>query len=89
MKLKVCVPFRLVDLAAAFGRLCVETFQACASLAGSIAAAFGRLCVETAPFTEIILMSWAAAFGRLCVETLQMGKFIGKMGSSRLRAAVC
>ena len=33
--------------AAAFGRLCVETYQVMAAYTNLLAAAFGRLCVET------------------------------------------
>ena len=35
------------EIAAAFGRLCVETLITVATLHPIIAAAFGRLCVET------------------------------------------
>ena len=56
-------------VAAAFGRLCVETKYALESHAGGVAAAFGRLCVET-PYAALQLRPFAAAaFGRLCVET--------------------
>ena len=34
--------------AAAFGRLCVETFNRSSIKLNKLAAAFGRLCVETA-----------------------------------------
>ena len=36
-------------IAAAFGRLCVETINGNGLLYGGFAAAFGRLCVETLP----------------------------------------
>ena len=56
-------------IAAAFGRLCVETFTLRKKKLCISAAAFGRLCVET---DQIFARCWrcgAAAFGRLCVET--------------------
>ena len=37
----------LGTFAAAFGRLCVETYQVMAAYTNLLAAAFGRLCVET------------------------------------------
>ena len=47
LKLIILIIRTLIALAAAFGRLCVETLERYpASLDGS-AAAFGRLCVET------------------------------------------
>ena len=56
-------------IAAAFGRLCVETvITACESLV-EMAAAFGRLCVETNYSLCLCSYRDAAAFGRLCVET--------------------
>ena len=59
-------------MAAAFGRLCVETLSLIAKTQNGTAAAFGRLCVETAAFgTDIAVLRKAAAFGRLCVETGQ------------------
>ena len=36
-----------VKMAAAFGRLCVETSRTAKKLSNHLAAAFGRLCVET------------------------------------------
>ena len=58
------------ELAAAFGRLCVETLNGKLN-ANEImeAAAFGRLCVETVRRKTKRRASQAAAFGRLCVET--------------------
>ena len=45
-----------VPLAAAFGRLCVETRGRVQGAALSHAAAFGRrLCVETAPLSRLFL----------------------------------
>ena len=60
---------RFDSIAAAFGRLCVETNinQLVDKL--SVAAAFGRLCVETALTSNYRNALLAAAFGRLCVET--------------------
>ena len=43
-------------MAAAFGRLCVETPNAAMALGCILAAAFGRLCVET------VLCFWAMVF---------------------------
>ena len=54
---------------AAFGRLCVETKQACLSCLAQWSAAFGRLCVETTVLDQIQQPKHSAAFGRLCVET--------------------
>ena len=47
--LKPFLSFKLVTNlgAAAFGRLCVETYQVMAAYTNLLAAAFGRLCVET------------------------------------------
>ena len=77
-------------MAAAFGRLCVETFSLFSIRALFGAAAFGRLCVETlAEMERNLIRERAAAFGRLCVETLaQLSQKYG-VSSSRLRAAVC
>ena len=62
---------KLVVLAAAFGRLCVETSINLIRMLGKNAAAFGRLCVETLSAIHLLLqhLKVAAAFGRLCVET--------------------
>ena len=58
-------------MAAAFGRLCVETEWFEPSMANMVgAAAFGRLCVETIGAKMAIYDRDAAAFGRLCVETV-------------------
>ena len=56
-------------LAAAFGRLCVETRRPKSNWPRRLAAAFGRLCVETNPAKPGDANYGAAAFGRLCVET--------------------
>ena len=56
-------------IAAAFGRLCVETKQPYLRAARYPAAAFGRLCVETTTDDRDEFSESAAAFGRLCVET--------------------
>ena len=80
----------LKRLAAAFGRLCVETRrQYWRQVLLLRAAAFGRLCVETSRMILSSAVSKAAAFGRLCVETIIL--YIGDqfLPSSRLRAAVC
>ena len=58
---------------------CIEAF----------AAAFGRLCVETAQVHYVWHNVVAAAFGRLCVETQGDSVKVKRVGSSRLRAAVC
>ena len=79
----------MLTAAAAFGRLCVETFYTGRWDTISFAAAFGRLCVETSPMPLSMLFIMAAAFGRLCVETLVAGKFFTSELCSRLRAAVC
>ena len=75
-------------LAAAFGRLCVETVLEYARNVAKAAAAFGRLCVETRLSRNTMLHKQAAAFGRLCVETLSPD-FLTADFFSRLRAAVC
>ena len=77
-------------MAAAFGRLCVETNFSVCSNHKAVAAAFGRLCVETilkVPSQNPVY--WAAAFGRLCVETLSNTEALRLTDCSRLRAAVC
>ena len=56
-------------VAAAFGRLCVETGTAVRGCDTLGAAAFGRLCVETCGLFNRVAAVPAAAFGRLCVET--------------------
>ena len=56
-------------VAAAFGRLCVETSINTFAAWMRSAAAFGRLCVETLGITMSQVSTVAAAFGRLCVET--------------------
>ena len=56
-------------MAAAFGRLCVETGKYQYVLMRYLAAAFGRLCVETIELAQDLKAVHAAAFGRLCVET--------------------
>ena len=78
-----------VQLAAAFGRLCVETMKQNIIIVLLTAAAFGRLCVETFWLGFVLLVLAAAAFGRLCVETKVMFTFSVAAASSRLRAAVC
>ena len=55
--------------AAAFARLCVETFVILAQQQNLTAAAFARLCVETAELDKAPTLTAAAAFARLCVET--------------------
>ena len=60
---------KIIKVAAAFGRLCVETNSALVLCTGAIAAAFGRLCVETNENSTLPIKFLAAAFGRLCVET--------------------
>ena len=57
-------------VAAAFGRLCVETSVLSLVKSCPLAAAFGRLCVETDDSLRIECCACAAAFGRLCVETI-------------------
>ena len=76
-------------VAAAFGRLCVETTIEMTMRYAHFAAAFGRLCVETDAFWLIIYPSMAAAFGRLCVETNKIKALHFWIDGSRLRAAVC
>ena len=56
-------------IAAAFGRLCVETITIEKGFFSVVAAAFGRLCVETLLPLPGLRHLPAAAFGRLCVET--------------------
>ena len=62
-----------IYVAAAFGRLCVETSTVVAISLPASAAAFGRLCVETGITRGQLEHELAAAFGRLCVETYQTG----------------
>ena len=89
MKLLKVISYLIKILAAAFGRLCVETVLYPTISNFRRAAAFGRLCVETMRAIKLELMQQAAAFGRLCVETpvkIPVQKI--RIGS-RLRAAVC
>ena len=90
MKLPFLVLIIIVFVAAAFGRLCVET-KFCSRIKFiAKAAAFGRLCVETCGHTLALLVVFeAAAFGRLCVETILTSRRPVCPLSSRLRAAVC
>ena len=69
LKLVIVLVVLNYRVAAAFGRLCVETCRSCQWLEQPYAAAFGRLCVET--FLPLLTHArqYAAAFGRLCVET--------------------
>ena len=60
-------------VAAAFGRLCVETYVVENVKNAKNAAAFGRLCVETLVYYSKVNSIFAAAFGRLCVETGRPG----------------
>ena len=57
---------------AAFGRLCVETYQIGTKRLITRPAAFGRLCVETAMQHILTACYVPAAFGRLCVETFSV-----------------
>ena len=75
--------------AAAFGRLCVETFGDGNEVDLNPAAAFGRLCVETSQCDQARQKHGAAAFGRLCVETPKARPRTHTLHGSRLRAAVC
>ena len=43
-------------IAAAFGRLCVETFERNINRIMHLAAAFGRLCVETKIFASLNIL---------------------------------
>ena len=78
-----------MQCAAAFGRLCVETYKTGLYKLTEKAAAFGRLCVETLERYPASLDGSAAAFGRLCVETSNSVDLPAPYESSRLRAAVC
>ena len=69
---EVCAP----NAAAAFGRLCVETWAHINRTTPKRAAAFGRLCVETKEVANITNQNIAAAFGRLCVETIMIDGLI-------------
>ena len=55
--------------AATFGWLCVETLKAGIGKHSQIAATFGWLCVETTPYQDGYITVLAATFGWLCVET--------------------
>ena len=76
---EVCAP----NAAAAFGRLCVETWAHINRTTPKRAAAFGRLCVETKEVANITNQNIAAAFGRLCVET----KDLKELGNNLKAAA--
>mgnify|MGYP001792004784 CR=1 FL=1 len=79
----------MVSRPAAFGRLCVETFELPSSYPTKQPAAFGRLCVETINQAENHSVRHPAAFGRLCVETAVLIFNANFSIASRLRAAVC
>ena len=79
-----------IIVAAAFGRLCVETLDKanCLSLRWSQPPSGGcvlKLSVWCTTTTSPV----AAAFGRLCVETIFCLANAAASPSSRLRAAVC
>ena len=76
-------------LAAAFGRLCVETESELVTSSESEQQPSGG-CVLKLMLANLSLgQSQAAAFGRLCVETTSNKKPLFVSGCSRLRAAVC
>ena len=80
----------LLDLPAAFRRLCVETAKTvCASATVLLPAAFRRLCVETGCRPLAQASPKPAAFRRLCVETATAKQVLETAISSRLQAAVC
>ena len=89
LKLRLKDEKETTAIAAAFGRLCVETVNLAVSASSLIAAAFGRLCVETGARASGGYVGGAAAFGRLCVETCTRYTQDNLKQSSRLRAAVC
>ena len=70
LKLSHRVKIRLVQFAATFGWLCVETYQIALFRLKHLAATFGWLCVETAKIAPCNHFQNAATFGWLCVETL-------------------
>ena len=73
---------------AAFGRLCVETFNVDAGYSAGFPAAFGRLCVETIQFIPSIVMPTQPPSGG-CVLKQCFPLLSCCYQTSRLRAAVC
>ena len=59
----------VLNIPAAFRRLCVETKHQTSLQRSQDPAAFRRLCVETSPYIENATRALPAAFRRLCVET--------------------
>ena len=80
--------FYSIYLAAAFGRLCVETFTHDDSVSDEQPAAFGRLCVETLVMV-FHLKYWVQPPSGGCVLKLRKVRMVLTCTTSRLRAAVC
>ena len=78
-----------VALAAAFGRLCVETIQIAAIAAEIEQPPSGGCVLKHIRARSNRPPSRAAAFGRLCVETTDTSLSNEAVSGSRLRAAVC
>ena len=60
---------KVIEKAATFGWLCVETAAITIPCSSVLAATFGWLCVETLNHTTLNIIIKAATFGWLCVET--------------------
>ena len=76
--------------AAAFGRLCVETYVSLHTMKEQgVQPPSGGCVLKQGDFAQSLDLVLAAAFGRLCVETLVVETDTVKTLSSRLRAAVC
>ena len=76
-------------IAAAFGRLCVETKAVAMSGASSAQPPSGGCVLKRGVPFDILVQKVAAAFGRLCVETFSRALKFNCVVRSRLRAAVC
>ena len=76
--------------AAAFGRLCVETFGDGNEVDLNPAAAFGRLCVETArPSISQTMQPMQPPSGGCVLKQKHRDSIYTRHAGSRLRAAVC
>ena len=78
-----------VAIAAAFGRLCVETRILRRDIILQMAAAFGRLCVETLPPNRRVFAYVQPPSGGCVLKHCFLQGASHRFLGSRLRAAVC
>ena len=74
---------------AAFGRLCVETFEDYQDVYSLFQPPSGGCVLKHLFEWPKKIFNKPAAFGRLCVETISLFMFVYLLYASRLRAAVC